>query len=228
VTAARGEYDREGGPMEGLKWASVPFSIVVTGANLIPPNSVLIDGIANYGFVPRTMSIGSTRAAGTDETAARPEPLPLGPVGDIPIELRGLYRQGGFWLRRFLLRPFARPEIDISSFVDLRAAVLGVSGAPGFSLYATVTNRPIASAGTRETVWWGETYADPGTFAVPPGADRVTAAVADPGFSWSIGNVAGVSTAVPDPLVAGVDRDAKGGRFTTTVPGLFLSWRIRL
>lgn len=234
---------RIGGPLDQLQWLDLPFNVApdrITG--LIPAGATIIDSVrgalpqGHEKFVPRIWSVGAFKAPGTDETPTEPAPKLLTSAapneqGDIPIELRGLYRAGGggIWVRRFLVPPFRRFEVDISSFPDISASVLGTSGAQGFAVYSTVSNRPPPQDNQRDLPFWAETYDAPGTYDVPPGADRALADVADAGFAWRVGTVAGgFGFAFGAPLAVGVPVDVMGGRFTTTVAGLRITWRIRL
>lgn len=222
-------WDGDGPPVQasdpaGRAYFEVPFS--AQASDIARPGHVLIDGTQGWTFAPRVLSVGPRPSGDTDQ----PNDVPVPQGGEVPIEVRGLYKTGGgTWLRRFVVPVFRRVEVDVSSFRDVRVRVPGVSSAGSrVGLYATVSNR-IPAYDRQEPVWWPEVYTTPGDYVAPPGAVSFVSSLGDPGWSWLS---AVPATAAPlvflQPIAAGVDVEALAGRFRTTVPNLPILWRIAL
>ena len=188
---------------------------------------IVVDGIGGLAWKPCSAFFSIVHAGQNQEvTSAAPNP-PVNPPSNVVIlQVLGLLGNGGQYERRFILPVYRTVCMDVSAFQDIRVNVLYADLLQSDTLYVNVTNKPM-DVHQWEPVTYQETYAAPGRYLVPPGADRLFSAGLDAGFSWS-GRSAAAPVAIPDPLLAGDERDVRAAAFTTTVGNLSLSWRLWL
>ena len=211
-------------------YAEKPYRLrprLIAGALLVPPQSI-IDGVSELDFVPATLFCELTSGSGLDESPGNLTPPSGGAVaGNIALQMRGIERSGGWYLRRFTLSRFRMIEIDISTFADVQLEVLR-STAIGADLVCTVTNR-VFGTNRAEVLHYAETYTGAATYLVPPGAARLFPAVTDVNFAWTTDDTqTGAAVLTPEPAFVGVEIVPKGTHFVTTVAVFRAAWRVTL
>lgn len=147
------------------------------------------------------------------------------PTGQVSVRFVGLC-SGGEYIRDFQLGLWQSFRFDLNGFSSARVEVMANSLANA-ELLATLSEDPLVSRGDPYLLL-PLVYAVAGTYGVPAGAIEVTPVAADGAFTWLGSDVTGSAVNVPTPLVAGTTQTVQGARFTSTVPGLGLMWRIRV
>lgn len=125
---------------------------------------------------------------------------------------------------KFALAPYQSVAVDLSRADAVELSILH-STAVDCPLSVSWSPRPLPS--TRAVGWWPESVDAAGTYAVPPGAVSVSAAVADPGFGWRQDGLDGAALTVPAPIAVGETAIVAGAAYQTS--GAFSGiWRIEL